>query len=71
MPARAPDGDSMNGKPSCLGGWCKVRDRCGDHLRDDREEVCERICAPGKENPSPIDRIDVVQLATFKPKAEA
>jgi len=54
-----------------MGGFCHLRDRCGDHLRDDREEVCERICAPGKENPSPIDRIDVVQLATFKPKAEA
>jgi hypothetical protein len=35
--------------PACLGGWCRVRDRCERHITDHREHVVERLCDRGDE----------------------
>lgn len=43
-------------KPACMGGWCTQRDRCAEHLRDDRRAVAERLCPTGLEMPTPVQR---------------
>lgn len=35
--------------PSCMGGFCQVRDRCERHNTDNRTHVAERLCKPGEE----------------------
>lgn len=32
---------------SCMGGFCPVRDTCGWHNLEDRNNPAERLCAPG------------------------
>lgn len=37
--------------PACMGGWCIKRDACALHLTQPREQVVERLCQRGQENP--------------------
>ncbi len=37
--------------PSCMGGWCRHRNGCALHLRDDRRHPVERLCSRGEERP--------------------
>lgn len=45
----------MASLPACMGGRCAQRDHCGRHVATDRENVSERLCAVGQEQPEPID----------------
>lgn len=35
--------------PACMGGFCKVRDRCERHNTDKRDVIAERLCSVGDE----------------------
>ena len=37
--------------PACMGGWCRHRNGCALHLREDRQAPVERMCARGQEWP--------------------
>jgi hypothetical protein len=37
--------------PACMGGWCRHRNGCALHLRDDRRHPVERLCSRGEERP--------------------
>ena len=43
-----------NTLPACMGGWCKVRDRCAQHLLADRSTVAERLCPKGEARVVPV-----------------
>ena len=45
----------MASLPACMGGRCNFRDRCGRHVATDRENVSERLCSVGNEQPEPIN----------------
>lgn len=38
------------GLPACMGGWCGLRDCCGQAQALDRRVVVERLCANGQTN---------------------
>jgi hypothetical protein len=61
----------MNVTP-CLGGWCKVREKCANYLvgTGSRDDI--RLCARGKEMPSPVHvRPDpLTEINRVKVKAE-
>jgi hypothetical protein len=40
--------------PACMGGWCRYREACALHLREDRSHVAERLCPKGAETPVPV-----------------
>ncbi len=42
--------------PACMGGWCRHRDGCAHHLREDRANVVERLCPKGAETPVALYR---------------
>jgi hypothetical protein len=39
---------------SCMGGWCKLRDKCARHHAVDRRRPVERLCERGEEQPEPL-----------------
>ena len=37
---------------SCMGGWCRMRDRCGLYAPGSHDaDPAERLCRPGKDDP--------------------
>jgi len=45
---------------SCMGGWCRHRNQCELHTKDDRSVPVERLCERGQERPVMFDleRVD-------------
>jgi hypothetical protein len=41
---------------SCMGGWCRERERCAHYLARDRREPAERLCPRGVAIPMLIKR---------------
>lgn len=49
--------------PACMGGWCRLRDRCARHLQADRREPAERLCPAG-------DPVEFLPISTPEPEPE-
>jgi hypothetical protein len=39
---------------SCMGGWCKLRDKCARHHAIDRRRPVDRLCETGEERPEAL-----------------
>lgn len=50
-------------QPACMGGWCRIRDRCGHYNASDRTRPIERLCEPNQDG-------EAVQLVRWKKAGE-
>lgn len=39
----------MSDEKACMGGWCRIRERCQHYGARDGAEPAERLCEPGRD----------------------
>ena len=50
---------------ACMGGWCKMRDKCRHFHARNSTEIAERLCLPGQDGVS-----DVFNVVTWLSSGE-
>jgi len=57
---------------ACMGGWCKLRDKCPHHTEAARLNPRERLCLPGQDGTRAIEaaafRVIHINVFTGQPK---